>query len=76
MDNPDLMTPKEVAFLFGVNSKTVTRWTRNGKIPCFKTIGGHRRYRKVDVDRVLRETQNVRESSRSEVPDLRSAGGE
>ena len=40
-----LMTPGEVARIFGVNPKTVTRWAKQGKIPCIKTPGGHRRFR-------------------------------
>lgn len=45
-----LLTPGEVARLFGVDPKTVTAWARSGKIPSIKTPGGHRRYRQSDVD--------------------------
>ena len=42
---PDrLLTPREVAALYGVNPKTVTRWAAAGRIPSIKTPGGHRRY--------------------------------
>lgn len=41
---PELMTPGEVAKLFRVDPKTVTRWANAGKIPSMKTPGGHRRF--------------------------------
>ncbi len=39
-----LLTPSEVAALFRVDPKTVTRWARAGRIACIRTLGGHRRY--------------------------------
>lgn len=50
-----LMTPREVARLFGVNPKTVTRWAETGKLRGMRTLGGHRRYRASEVYRRLRE---------------------
>ena len=41
-----LLTPREVADLFGVDPKTVTRWAKAGKLTSIRTLGGHRRYRK------------------------------
>jgi excisionase family DNA binding protein len=38
------LRPAEVAELLGVSPKTVTRWAREGKLPCLRTLGGHRRY--------------------------------
>lgn len=45
----DLMTPRQVADMFHVDPKTVTRWAKEGKLPSFRTPGGHRRYRRADV---------------------------
>ena len=61
MDKPrDLMTPSEVASLFRVDAKTVTRWAQEGKLPFVRTLGGHRRYPRDEVLRMLREReQNV-----------------
>ncbi|WP_242908756.1 BldC family transcriptional regulator [Actinomadura terrae] len=39
-----LLTPWEVAKLFRVDAKTVTRWAARGKLPFVRTPGGHRRY--------------------------------
>ena len=41
---PKLMLAKEVARLFRVDPKTVTRWARSGRLRCVRTPGGHRRY--------------------------------
>ena len=51
---PDaLLTPAEVAALFRVNPKTVTRWARAGKITAIRTLGGHRRFRQSEIRRCL-----------------------
>jgi excisionase family DNA binding protein len=48
-----LLTPAEVAALFRVNPKTVTRWARAGKLDAIRTLGGHRRFRASEVQRCL-----------------------
>jgi excisionase family DNA binding protein len=50
----ELLTPAEAARRLGVTPNTVTRWSRAGKISAIQTIGGHRRYRTSEIDRVLR----------------------
>ena len=52
-----LLTPAEVAALFRVNPKTVTRWARAGKISAVRTLGGHRRYRASEVRRLLEQLE-------------------
>ena len=44
-----LLTPSEVASLFSVDPKTVTRWAKAGKLTAIRTLGGHRRYRQTEV---------------------------
>ena len=44
-----LLTPAEVATLFRVDPKTVTRWAKSGKLTAIRTLGGHRRYRRSEV---------------------------
>ena len=51
-ESEPLLTPAEVATLFRVDSKTVTRWAKSGKLSSIRTLGGHRRYRENEV-RVL-----------------------
>jgi excisionase family DNA binding protein len=48
------LTPAEVAQLFRVDPKTVTRWARAGKLSSVRTLGGHRRYRASEIRRLLR----------------------
>ena len=44
-----LLTPGEVAVMFRVDPKTVTRWARDGKLASIRTLGGHRRYREAEI---------------------------
>ncbi|HLU29869.1 BldC family transcriptional regulator [Glycomyces tenuis] len=44
-----LLTPSEVAAMFRVDPKTVTRWAKAGKISAIRTLGGHRRYRESEI---------------------------
>ena len=44
-----LLTPGEVAALFRVDPKTVTRWAASGRISSIRTPGGHRRFRETEV---------------------------
>jgi excisionase family DNA binding protein len=53
----DLLTPAEVALLFRVNPKTVTRWARAGKISAIRTLGGHRRFRRAEIEAVLQSEE-------------------
>jgi excisionase family DNA binding protein len=52
-ENDALLTPSEVAAMFRVNPKTVTRWARAGKISAIRTLGGHRRFRADEIRRLL-----------------------
>lgn len=49
-----LLTPAEVAQLFRVDPKTVTRWAKDGKLSSIRTLGGHRRYKEAEVYSLLR----------------------
>ena len=48
-----LLTPAEVASLFRVDPKTVTRWADAGKLSAVRTLGGHRRYSEAEVHSLL-----------------------
>jgi len=52
-DPDELLTPSEVAAMFRVNPKTVTRWARAGKISAIRTLGGHRRFRASEIRALL-----------------------
>ncbi len=53
-----LLTPGEVAALFRVDPKTVTRWATAGRIGSIRTPGGHRRFRESEVRALLAELTN------------------
>jgi excisionase family DNA binding protein len=48
-----LLTPGEVATLFRVDPKTVTRWAAAGRISSIRTPGGHRRFRESEIRALL-----------------------
>ena len=50
----NLLTPSEVAVLFRVDPKTVTRWAKAGKLTSIRTLGGHRRYKESEVKALLK----------------------
>lgn len=65
-----LLTPAEVAALFRVDPKTVTRWAKAGKLSAIRTLGGHRRYRAAEVQSLLAGLQGdeVRPAAVPQVP--------
>lgn len=48
-----LLTPGQVAALFHVDPKTVTRWAHAGRLGSLRTPGGHRRFREAEVMQLL-----------------------
>lgn len=49
-ETESLLTAGEVAELFKVSTVTVGVWADQGKLPFFRTPGGHRRFKRSDVD--------------------------
>ncbi len=66
-ESEPLLTPAEVATMFRVDPKTVTRWAKAGKISSIRTLGGHRRYRETEVLRLLQDIPGQRAGSDAEV---------
>ena len=66
-DGDELLTPSEVAALFRVDPKTVTRWAKAGKLTSIRTLGGHRRYLATEVHSLLNRTPGMSPESQSEV---------
>lgn len=42
--NKQILTRSDVARIFSVTPNTVSRWSREGKLPSVRTLGGQRRY--------------------------------
>lgn len=51
----DTYSTHDVAKICCVTPTTVIRWIEDGLIPAFKTVGGHRRVRREDLERVCKE---------------------
>ena len=50
----EFLTPGQVARILHVSPQTVNRWANEGRIPCTLTLGGHRRFKRADVDAAVR----------------------
>jgi len=54
----DLFTPKEVAEMFKVDTKTVYRWVKSGRLKAIVLPGGTLRITKEEIDRLLKRQTN------------------
>lgn len=54
IDAERMLRPREVALLFKVDPKTVTRWAKSGRLKPVVLPSGHRRYRYSDVENLMR----------------------
>lgn len=57
MSPSSLLLTAEVAAIFRVDPKTVTRWSQAGKLAAIRTLGGHRRFRVGVVLQKLRKDE-------------------
>ncbi len=51
------LAAQEVADIFHVSPKTVSRWAKQGKLPCMRTLGGHRRYPADQIEALAKELE-------------------
>jgi len=66
-----LFTTQDVANILHVDKSTVKRWTDEGKLKCFRTPGGHRKFRSDDLYNFITEN-NYGNHSVQEIPQLMS----
>ena len=66
---------KEISEIFGVVESIIKRWTDSGKLKCFKTLGGHRRY-PADWILELAERINCKVGSIPTTPRTEKPGGQ
>src|SRR5512143_2197489 len=50
---PDWLTLGQAAKFLGVAQSTIRKWSDQGRVPAFYTPGGHRRYRRADLETFL-----------------------
>jgi excisionase family DNA binding protein len=48
----DMLSSGEAAIMLGISTKTLARHAADGRIPCIRTPGGHRRFYRVDIEDV------------------------
>jgi excisionase family DNA binding protein len=63
MEPPSLLATSDVSRMLGVSPNTVTRWAREGRLPCRLTLGGHHRFERQVIEEI-RETLNRTASDR------------
>jgi excisionase family DNA binding protein len=51
------LLPSDVAEVLQVSPKTVTRWAKEGKLASRRTLGGHRRYARADIESLAERLQ-------------------
>ncbi|MFQ5859341.1 MAG: helix-turn-helix domain-containing protein [Anaerolineae bacterium] len=56
-DLSEWLSLKEASELIGVHPSTLRRWADAGTIPSTRTPGGHRRFRRVALERFMRSTE-------------------
>src|SRR5207237_5802635 len=65
----DVLSTRQVAQLLGVGEATVKRWADAGEIDCFRTPGGHRKFRLRDVTAFAQKRNfEVSDAQRAQVP--------
>src|SRR5437763_12898189 len=52
-NEPDWLTLGQAAKYLGVAQSTIRKWSDQGRVPAFYTPGGHRRYKRADLDAFL-----------------------
>lgn len=75
LESGRLLKPGEVAAIFRVDPKTVTRWAKVGKISSIRTLGGHRRFSETEVRALLAEMRESRVMPVAGEPALESGVG-
>ena len=53
-DGREYLRSAEAAALLHVSPKTVGRWAKEGKLPHIVTLGGHRRFPRDEIERLMR----------------------
>jgi excisionase family DNA binding protein len=70
----DLLKPREVAELFGVRTTTIARWAREGRLSPLRTPGGHRRYTRSSLRKLLADAARPEEPTTDDAVRLYEQG--
>lgn len=58
MNERTILTPAQVAKMFGVDARTAVRWAKSGKVPHLRTPGGHFRFYEDEILEVQRKLES------------------
>jgi excisionase family DNA binding protein len=61
---PEMLSPAQVAALFGVDPRTVTRWAHQGRLTAIRTPGGHHRFPTSEIRRLLTQCRDQQETEK------------
>jgi excisionase family DNA binding protein len=70
MADDDLLTTAEAARIARVGGSSVKRWADQNVLPCVRTAGGHRRFRRADLERFLAKASENETDSAKKWADL------
>ena len=59
----EFLARSDVSKILGVSPNTVTRWAREGRLPCHVTLGGHHRFERELVEQLRRDLYRASNSS-------------
>ena len=62
MEYQTLLTINDVARIFQVSKQAIRHWTNSGRLACVRTPGGHRRFRRSDIERILEVGEDERKT--------------
>jgi excisionase family DNA binding protein len=60
VETPDWLTLGQAATYLGVAQSTIRKWSDSGRLPAFYTPGGHRRFKRGDLDGFLGRSRSAR----------------
>lgn len=64
--SPEWLTLSQAAELLGVHPSTIRSWADSGRLPVQRTSGGHRRFRRADVE-LWNQSQRLRPSESADL---------
>ena len=57
----EFLTRAQVARRLAVSPNTVSRWAREGRLPCSVTLGGHRRFARSVIEKIVNDTMGKKQ---------------
>lgn len=53
----ELISPAQAAKMLGVTVMTIRSWENQKKIKCVRTLGGHRRFKLAEIEKLLKDEE-------------------